>query len=74
MHRAAILAILLTSCYDREDAMKQVRAQNRPEPIVCVRNSSDRNGASTSFVCTDAEGWVWLCDSSVCVITWRPQQ
>lgn len=63
---------LLAGCFDENDAASMVRAQNRPDPIQCVRNAY--SGAQvTSYVCTDGRGWTWLCDSSHCVITWRPQ-
>lgn len=63
--RAAILLVLLTACYTENDAVKQLREMNRPEPVVCA--SLSQAGADiTSFACSDGAGVSWVCKKAGC--------
>jgi hypothetical protein len=64
--RAAIILLLLTSCYSKEKAVEQLKSMGRPEPIRCVIMAG-RGAETDSFSCTDGESRNWLCDSDGCI-------
>lgn len=67
MKTAIIFSLLLTACYDKSDAIEQVRLLARPEPIRCSQTSGGGDGSYKSFTCTDGDAWVWACDDDGCV-------
>ena len=68
MTRAIIaLVLLLSSCYKKSDAVAQLRALGRPEPITCVRLNGRSDEVQGSFACIDGERRNWLCDQEDCI-------
>lgn len=70
MKTAIVLSILLFSgCYEKSDAVDQVRNLARPNPIRCAQTSGGGDGSYKTFTCTDGGGLVWACDEDGCVNT-----
>jgi hypothetical protein len=64
--RATIFLFLLTSCYDKSDAVRQLEEMGRTKPT-CVFMNSGHDGANKSFACTDSTGTPWVCDKDGCI-------
>jgi hypothetical protein len=69
MRSAIIISLLLTACYKKEDAIKQLKAMGRPNPIACVSLNGQEGTDRSSFTCSDGAGFVWACDQDACINT-----
>ncbi len=68
MRSAIVFLLILTACYKKSDAVDQLKAKGRPEPITCVK-SSGGGDSEFAFVCSDGAGLIWNCDSDACIKT-----
>ncbi len=71
MKLAITLALILSACYDKSDAVSQLQNMGRPAPIQCVSLNGQEGTSRSSFTCTDGDGLVWACDEQACINTGR---